>query len=168
MKQKLGVYAGTFDPLTTGHLWMIEQGAKLFDQLVVAIGINPEKRCMFSVDERLAMLKESIKQLPNIRVETFTNQYLISYAQSIKAEFIVRGIRSGSDYEYERAMRNINGDLDPKITTIFLMPPRDIAEVSSSLVKGFIGPQGWEKLVKDYVTEPVFKKLKEKHGSQKP
>ncbi len=144
---------------------MIEQGTKMFDHVVVAIGVNPEKRCMFSVEERLMMLKESTKQFSNIRLETFTNQFLISYARSIKAGFIIRGIRSESDFEYERVMRNINGDLDSKITTVFLMPPRGIVEVSSSLVKGLIGPKGWEGLVKDYVPQPVFKKLKEKNSA---
>lgn len=163
MKEKLVVYAGTFDPLTIGHLWMIEQGAALSDKLIVAIGINPEKRCMFSVDERLAMLRQSVKQFPNVEVSSFTNQFLIAYAQSVGAQFVLRGIRTESDYEYERVMRNINGDLNSGITTVFLMPPRGIAEVSSSMVKGLIGPEGWETIVKGYLPEPAFDKLKESH-----
>ena len=90
----------------------------------------------------------------------FTNQYLINYARGIGAQFILRGIRCESDYEFERVMRNVNGDFDPHITTVFLMPPRDIAEVSSSMVKGLIGPEGWEAIVKQYVPAPVFKRLK--------
>jgi pantetheine-phosphate adenylyltransferase len=168
MKEKLVVYAGTFDPLTIGHLWMIEQGAALSDKLIVAIGINPEKRCMFSVDERLEMLRQSVKQFPNVEVSSFTNQFLIAYAQSVGAQFVLRGIRTESDYEYERVMRNINGDLNSGITTIFLMPPRGIAEVSSSMVKGLIGPEGWETVVKGYLPEPVFEKLKEaRHAKSK-
>jgi pantetheine-phosphate adenylyltransferase len=163
MTERLAVYAGTFDPLTIGHLWMIEQGAMLFDRLVVAIGINPEKRCMFSVDDRIEMLRQSVGQFPNVEVSFFTNQFLIAYAQSVSAQFVLRGIRTESDYEYERVMRNINGDLDSKITTVFLMPPRGIAEVSSSMVKGLIGPQGWETIVKGYLPEPVLEKLKEAH-----
>lgn len=161
MSGKLAVYAGTFDPPTIGHLWMIEHGADLFDRLVVAIGINPEKRCVFSVDDRLEMLRQSVKMLPNTDVSSFTNQFLIGYAHSIGARFILRGIRTESDYEYERVMRNINGDLNSGIVTVFLMPPRGIAEVSSSMVKGLIGPEGWEAIVKNYLPEPVFKKLKE-------
>ncbi len=163
MKERIAVYAGTFDPLTIGHLWMIEQGATLFDRLIVAIGINPDKRCVFSVDERLSMLQESVKQFQSVEVTSFTNKFLISYAQSMGAKFVLRGVRTESDYEYERVMRNINGDLNAKITTVFLMPPRKIAEVSSSMVKGLIGPDGWETIVKDYLPEPVFKKLKEAH-----
>ncbi len=161
MEKRLAVYAGTFDPLTTGHLWMIEQGAAVFDKLIVAIGINPEKRCMFSVDERLDMLRRSVERFPNVEVDSFANQFLIAYAQSVGAQFVLRGIRTESDYEYERTMRNINGDLNPRITTIFLIPPRGIAEVSSSMVKGLIGPEGWEKIVRSYLPEPVFEKLKE-------
>lgn len=163
------VYAGSFDPLTIGHLWMIEQGAQLFDKLVVAIGINPDKKYAFTLDERLQMLRASTKQYKNVKVEAYSNQFLITYAQSIGATFILRGIRSQTDYEYERVMRNINGDLDQHITTIFLMPPRGIAEVSSSMVKGLIGPEGWEKIVKDYVPKAVFDKLvKAYHAQPKP
>lgn len=163
MKEKLAVYAGTFDPLTIGHLWMIKQGAALFDKLIVAIGINHEKRCMFSVDDRLEMLRRSVKQFFNVEVSSFTNQFLIAYAQSVGAQFVLRGIRTESDYEYERVMRNINGDLNSGITTVFMMPPRGIAEVSSSMVKGLIGPEGWETIVKGYLPQPVFDKLKEAH-----
>ena len=147
-KKRLGVYAGSFDPLTIGHIWMIEQGVSLFDRLMVAIGINPEKRYTFPLEERLDMLRESLRRFRNVQVVSFSNRYLIDYAQSIGATHILRGIRSESDYEYERTMRNINGDLDPGIVSVFLMPPRDIAEVSSSMVKGLVGPKGWQKVVR--------------------
>jgi pantetheine-phosphate adenylyltransferase len=158
-KKRLGVYAGSFDPLTVGHLWMIEQGVALFDELVVAIGINPEKRYTFTVEDRLGMLREALRPFRNLSVTSFSNSYLIDYAQEIGATHILRGIRSGSDYEYERTMRNINGDLDAGICTIFLMPPRDIAEVSSSMVKGLIGPKGWRRVVRKYVPEPVYQHI---------
>ena len=158
-QKRLGVYAGSFDPLTIGHVWMIQQGVRLFDRLTVAVGINPEKQYQFSLADRLAMLRESLQQHRNVSVTSFSNRYLIDYAQSIKATHILRGIRSESDYEYERTMRNINGDLDPEICTVFLMPPRDIAEVSSSMVRGLVGPNGWQKVVRKYVPEPVYRRL---------
>ena len=158
-KKRLGVYAGSFDPLTVGHLWMIQEGVNLFDRLIVAVGINPEKRYTFSLAERLSMLRESLKRCRNLSVTSFSNRYLIDYAQSIGATHILRGIRSESDYEYERTMRNINGDLDPGIVSVFLMPPRDIAEVSSSMVKGLVGPKGWQKVVRKYVPEPVYRRF---------
>lgn len=161
MSEKLAVYAGTFDPLTFGHLWMIEQGALLFDHLHVAIGTNPEKKFMFSADERLALLQESTLQIPNVSRNIFPHQFLTRYAKSVGANIILRGIRNASDYEYERTMRNINGDLNSEITTVFLMPPREIAEISSSTVKGLLGPGGWEEIVGKYVPLPVLEKLKE-------
>ena len=164
MSDRLAVYAGSFDPLTIGHLWMIEQGVRLFDRFIVAVGINPDKANTFTVEERLVMLRESTHQFSNLSVASFTNRYLIEYAQSIGATHILRGIRSESDYEFERTMRNINGDLDRGICTVFLMPPRNIVEVSSSMVKGLIGPVGWRKVVKNYVPAPVYQRLLALHA----
>ena len=163
VSRKLGVYAGSFDPITVGHLWMIEQGVRLFDQLVVAIGINPDKKYTFSLEERLSLLGASTRHLKNLKVTSYSNRYLIDYGQSIKATHILRGIRSESDYEFERTMRNINGDLDAGICTVFLMPPRNIAEVSSSMVKGLIGPSGWKKVVRSYVPTPVYRRFLQIH-----
>jgi pantetheine-phosphate adenylyltransferase len=162
-RRRVGVYAGSFDPPTIGHLWMIEQGERLFDRLIVAVGVNPEKKYTFSVEARLEMLRESTKQFRNVFVASFSNRYLIHYAQSVGATHILRGIRSESDYEFERTMRNINGDLDADICTVFLMPPRGIAEVSSSMVRRLIGPVGWPKIVRKYVSPAVYQKLLEHH-----
>ena len=167
MSEQSAVYAGSFDPPTTGHLWMIRQGAELFDKLQVAVGVNPDKRSMFEVADRLQMLREISKDLPNVTVASFTNQFLVRYAQSIGARFILRGIRGPADFEFERAMRNINADHAPDISTVFLMPPREIAEVSSSFVKGLIGPEGWEALVQGYVSPPVFERIRS-HRAGKP
>jgi pantetheine-phosphate adenylyltransferase len=161
---RTGIYAGSFDPLTIGHLWMIEQGARLFNHLIVAVGSNPEKKCAFTMDERLTMLRASTRSIRNVSVTEFSNSYLIHYARSVGATHILRGIRSQADYEFERAMRNINGDLDPKICTVFLLPPRDIAEISSSMVKGLIGPRGWKALVRRYVPVPVYRHLLRHHS----
>src|ERR1041384_6124091 len=140
---------------------MVEQGVALFDRLIVAVGINPDKRYTFPLEDRLAMLRESLKRFRNLFVPSFSNLYLIDYAQQIGATHILRGIRSESDYEYERTMRNINGDLDPAICTVFLMPPRNIAEVSSSMVKELVGPKGWQRIVRRYVPEPVYRRVVE-------
>lgn len=155
------VYAGTFDPITNGHLWMIEQGAKLFDKLEVAIGENPEKKCMFSLKERLDIIDETIKPFSNVEISAFENQFLMSYAKLVGAQFVLRGIRSIGDYEYERTMRYVNSDFNTTVTPVFLIPPRGIAEISSSMVKGLIGPEGWEEVVQKYVSPFVFCKLKE-------
>ena len=156
---KKGVYAASFDPPTNGHLWMIEQGSKLFDLLVVAIGVNPDKEYTFPLDTRVEMLRKITKQYPNISVDTFENQFLVNYAKSVEACYILRGIRSEGDYEYERVMRYINSDLDSNILTVFLIPPREIAEISSSFVKSLVGPEGWEKTIKKYVPRSVYEKF---------
>lgn len=161
---KKAVYAGSFDPITNGHLWMVERASHLFDELIVAIGENPEKKCTFSLDERLRVLRDSVKGIVNITVSSFENQFLVNYAKTVGAQFILRGIRDSRDYEFERGMRHINDDLQSQITTVFLIPPREIAEVSSSLVKGLVGPKGWQEIVRRYVPPPVYDLLITRHG----
>jgi pantetheine-phosphate adenylyltransferase len=156
---KRAVYAGSFDPVTNGHLWMIREAVELFDELVVAVGVNPDKHCTFTVEERVDMLKAVTRGFNKLKVDVFGNQFLVNYAQSVEANYIVRGVRTASDYEYERTMRYINNDLHPDITTIFLMPPREYAEVSSTMVKGLVGPRGWETVIRQYVPDPVYRKL---------
>jgi pantetheine-phosphate adenylyltransferase len=159
--KKVAVYAGTFDPVTLGHLWMIEQGSILFDTLIIAIGMNPEKQCFFSLEDRMKLLKEATGNFTNIKIGDFSGQFLIRYTESVGARFMLRGIRDAADYEYEKTLRHINSDISPDITTVFLMPPRQIAEVSSSIVKGLVGSEGWEKVLSKYVPECVLQKLKQ-------
>lgn len=156
---RIAVYAGSFDPLTNGHVWMIERGLRLFDRLIVAIGTNPQKTYSFSIEDRLELLKASLPKSDRMEIAHFDNRYLVDYAAEKDAAYILRGIRTADDYEYERVMRHINADLAPAIDTVFLMPPRDIAELSSSMVKGLIGPDGWEETVRRYVPAPVFDAL---------
>jgi len=150
------VYAGSFDPVTNGHMHMIREGARLFDELVVAIGSNPDKRYTFTLDERLEFLRQSVAGIPNVKLDHFENMFLVDYANTIEAEYILRGIRNPNDYEYERGMRHINEDMNPRVVTVFLIPPRQISEVSSSFVKGLVGPRGWERVVKDYLPPPIY------------
>jgi pantetheine-phosphate adenylyltransferase len=153
--RRRAVYAGSFDPITNGHMYMIREGARLVDELVVAIGINPDKRYTFTLEQRINFLKRCTGGIANVRLDHFSNLFLVDYAKKIKADYILRGIRNPNDYEYERAMRYINEDLNPKVTSVFLVPPREISEVSSSFVKGLVGPRGWEKVVRDYVPAPI-------------
>ena len=158
------VYAGSFDPPTNGHLWMISQGLALFDRLVVAIGQNPSKNYVFSTEERVGLLRSSIPSCERLTITHFDNRYLVDYAKEVGAEFILRGIRSPGDYEYKRVMRHINSDMAPDINTVFLMPPREMAELSSSMVMGMVGPEGWGKTVRRYLPSPVFDALVTKHS----
>ncbi len=156
------VYAGSFDPPTRGHVFMMEKGSALFDRLIVAVGINPEKKYTFSLQERIEMLRACTAQFDNVAVDSFEGEYLVNYAGSVGADYILRGIRSHQDYEFERAMRNVNEDLNPRVTTVFLMPPREVCEISSSFVKGMVGVRGWREAVRPYVPQPVFEKLLER------
>jgi pantetheine-phosphate adenylyltransferase len=162
---RTAVYAGSFDPPTNGHLWMIQRGLELFDRLIVAIGSNPSKTYSFTVDERLRLLRDSLPPCERLEIAHFDNRYLVDYANTMDAGYILRGIRSPHDYEYERVMRHINADMAPEITTIFLMPPRDIAELSSNMIKGLTGPEGWEATVRRYVPPAVFEALAKRSSS---
>jgi pantetheine-phosphate adenylyltransferase len=160
---RVAVYAGTFDPVTIGHIWMIEQGIRLFDKVIIAVGLNPDKKPDFLLEDRIQLLEKSTTGYKNIVIKQYYNKYLVKYAHEVGARYILRGIRNSGDYEYERTWRLVNGDLSPDITTVFLMPPREIAEISSSTVKGLIGPEGWEDIVRKYVPECVLEKLKERY-----
>jgi pantetheine-phosphate adenylyltransferase/8-oxo-dGTP diphosphatase len=153
------VYAGSFDPLTEGHMYMIREGARLFDILVVALGVNPAKHCTFSVADRLAVIRESVGDIPNVEVDEFGAAYLVQYAASVGAGYILRGLRSQQDYEFESTMRHVNADINGEITTVFLMPPREFREISSSFVKGLVGPEGWKDVVRPYVPPAVYRLL---------
>lgn len=154
------VYAGSFDPPTNGHVWMIERGARLFTRLVIAVAKHPEKVYTFPLEQRLGWLEEICTPHGNVEVADIQNRFLAHYARDIGAEHILRGIRDEEDYRYERGMRYINSDLNADVTTVFLMPPRGLGQVSSSFVKGMIGPTGWEPIVEGYVPGCVYKDLR--------
>ena len=156
---KVCVYAGSFDPPTMGHMYMIEKGAELFERLIVSVGINPKKAYTFGVEERLELLRKCTEGLDNVEVDSFEGQFLVRYAESKGAGYVLRGIRSEEDYRFEHAMRNVNEDLAPAVTTVFLVPPREICEISSSFIKGLVGVEGWQEVVKPYVPAPVYEKL---------
>ena len=160
------IYAASFDPPTNGHLWIIEQGSLLFEKLIIAVGTNPQKtgKYSFSLDERLSMLKEISNNYKNVEVVYCGKKFTVDFAKSFDAQYLLRGIRNDSDYESEKAMRYINGDLDSKIIPVFLMPPRELAEISSSMVKGLIGYDNWKEAVKKYVPQEVYKMILEKNA----
>lgn len=132
------IYPGSFDPVTNGHLDIIERGCKLFDEIIIAILVNPEKRPFFTIEERREILNEVLKEIDRascvIRVDDFEG-LLVQYALAQKANAIVRGIRAISDYEYELQMALMNRRLEPSIETVFMMPAEKYSYVSSRLVK---------------------------------
>jgi pantetheine-phosphate adenylyltransferase len=157
------VYAGSFDPPTNGHVYMISQGARLFDELIVAVGVNPDKQYAFTLEHRIEFLTEITQSYDNVRVTSFSKKYLVHYAEEMQADALLRGIRNSEDLIFEQTMRNVNSDMNPKITSIFLMPPRHLGDISSSFVKGLVGPDEWQDLVSRFVPEVVLKALVAKH-----
>lgn len=137
----VAIYPGSFDPITKGHLDLIERGSRLVDKLVVAILRNEEKRVLFSIEERIEMLEEVVSQFDNVEVASF-NGLLVDYAAESGAKLIFRGIRAVSDYEYELQMALMNRRLRPEIETVFLMAGEAYSFVSSRLVKEVISLGG--------------------------
>lgn len=161
--KRTAVYAGSFDPPTNGHLWMIRQGAALFDELVVALAVNPDKPGFFSRDERLTVLREMLEDLPeNVRVEAVNHGFLVDFAREVGATYLLRGMRNTIDFEYEKPMARMNARMEPEIHSVFLMPPSELEEVSSSFVRGFVGVPGWERWVKACVPSCVYRLIEER------
>ncbi len=158
MNEGIAIYPGSFDPPTNGHLDLIQRGSKIFEELVVAILRNSEKSPMFSVAERLEMLRALTADLKNVRIDTF-NGLMVEYAKSIDAVCILRGIRAISDYEYELQMALMNRKLEPTLETVFMMPADKYSYVSSRLVREVAQAGG---PVKGLVPEVVEQKLREK------
>ena len=156
------IYPGSFDPVTNGHLDIIERSCKLFDEIIIAILINPEKQPFFTIQERREMLNEVLKGVDKstckLRVDAFEG-LLVEYALAQKADAIVRGIRAISDYEYELQMALMNRRLEPSIETVFMMPAETYSYVSSRLVKEVFHLGG--KLT-GLVPAQVQKRMKEK------
>lgn len=131
---KLAVYPGSFDPLTNGHVDIIERGSRIFDSIIVAVLGNTEKKPLFSVSERVSILKTVFKQTPNVEVDTFDG-LLVEYARRKQASVLVRGLRAVSDFEYEFQMALMNRHLAPGLETVFMMPAEQYTYISSRLIK---------------------------------
>jgi pantetheine-phosphate adenylyltransferase len=160
MKKRLAIYPGSFDPVTNGHLDIIERGLKLFDRIVVAVLINPAKQPLFTVEERLDLLRQSLAHLSNVEVHT-SEGLLVDYAVQNGAEAILRGMRAVSDFEHEFQMALMNRRLNRKIETVFLMTGLRWIFTSSSIIKEAAAFGGQ---IKELVPEVVFEKLKEKYS----
>jgi pantetheine-phosphate adenylyltransferase len=131
---RLAVYPGSFDPLTNGHVDIIERGSRLFDQIVVAVATNQEKTALFSVDERVGIIREVFRHRPNVQVDTFDG-LLVEYATRKEASALVRGLRAVSDFEFEFQMALMNRRLSPQLETVFMMPAEQYTYISSRLIK---------------------------------
>ncbi|WP_458627435.1 pantetheine-phosphate adenylyltransferase [Winogradskyella sp. PC D3.3] len=137
---KRAIFPGSFDPITNGHYDIIERGIKLFDEVVVAIGINADKKYMFSLEERKAFIKEAFKGTPNVKVVTYKG-LTIDFCKEIDAQFILRGLRNPADFEFEKAIAHTNRRLS-KIETVFLLTAAKTSFISSSIVRDVIRNNG--------------------------
>ncbi len=153
---KIAVYPGSFDPITNGHLDVIERAAKMFDRVLVGVAMNAGKEAMFSLAERTAMATEAVAGIENVTVESFEG-LLVSYARQVNADVLVRGLRAVSDFEFEFQMALMNRRLDAHLETIFLMPKEQYTFISSRVVKE-VAALGGE--VNDFVPPVVQQALK--------
>ena len=159
MKTSIAIYPGSFDPVTNGHLDLIERGEKMFDLVIVAVLRNAEKAPLFSVNERVEMLRDVTKQWPSVEIDVFDG-LLVDYARKRGAGVILRGIRAVSDYEYELQMALMNRKLEPRLETVFMLPGEPYSFLSSKLVREiahFGGPL--KGLVPDVVEQRIRAKI---------
>lgn len=159
---KKALYAGSFDPFTNGHLWLIHDAAQLFDELIIGLGTNPDKDYLFSNKERFNLIQELLQNYSNIKIMDLSNDLIVDYAKRIGVKYLVRGIRNSTDLEFEQRVLNVNLDINSEVKTIFLIPPKEYSNISSNLIKGLMKSKDWEKIVKKYVPELVLEKLRNK------
>ncbi len=166
MKQIVAIYPGSFDPVTNGHLDLINRGCKLFDRLIVAIARNPEKDdSLFSLEERIEMLKAMTADLENVTVDSFDG-LLMTYCIRKNANAVLRGIRAVSDYEFELQMALMNRKIEPRVETVFMMPAEKYSYLSSRIVReiaAFGGPLAG--LVPELVEEHLRRKVAGKRAA---
>lgn len=155
---KLGVYPGTFDPFTNGHLDLVSRGIRIFDELIIAVAPSQSKKPLFSLEERIALIKESVAHLKNVRVDIF-NTLLVDYVRDKRGTAIIRGLRAVSDFEYELQIALMNRRLDHNSETVFMMPSEEYSFLSSTIVKEVASFGG---VVSGLVPPPVEMALKEK------
>jgi pantetheine-phosphate adenylyltransferase len=156
MTKTIGIVAGSFDPITNGHVWLVKKAAALVDELHIVVGVNPSKRYYFDTKERVRQVRTVLlTELSTEKADTFVitshDGLLISYATRVGAQYIIRGIRDINDFTYEQQIQLVNKKIAQEVDTVYLIPPGEFTEVSSSTVKGLVGFDGWEKIVGGYV-----------------
>ena len=156
----IAVYPGTFDPVTNGHIDLVERSLTIFDELIVAIAVNPKKQPLFTIDERIDMFRKAIARYRRVRIEGFDG-LLVDYVKRKKAVGIIRGLRAVSDFEYEMQMALMNRRLDSNIETVFLMPNEEYSFITATIVKEAASYGGD---VSTLVPHLVVNKLRKKFG----
>ncbi|MFC2132108.1 pantetheine-phosphate adenylyltransferase [Bacteroidota bacterium] len=159
--KKIAIYPGTFDPITNGHIDVIERTAQMFDKVIVVVAINSQKTCLFTEEERFEMAKDSLRHIDNVLVDMHQG-LTVEYARKADATTIIRGIRAVSDYEYEFQIALMNRKLNPEVNTIFLLPHEKYTYLNSSIVREL---SRYGQDVSEFVPPVVAQKLKEKNIS---
>ena len=161
---RTAVYTGSFDPITLGHLDVIQRASRIFDGIVVGVGINPEKQPIFSLADRVQLVRESVADLPNVRVELFSG-LSVAFVREQGARVLLRGVRSLTDIDAEFTMTLANRKLDPAVETVFLMSDSQYSHISSSLLKQ-ITPLAADEALRQFVPQPVVAALRAKLASE--
>jgi len=156
--KKIAIYPGTFDPITNGHIDLIKRGLRIFDEVIIAITTAQKKKPLFTIKERLEMIRIAVRNFKNVRVESFDG-LLVEYARSKKGIAVIRGLRAVSDFEYELQMALMNRRLDLKVETVFMMPSEEYSFLTSTMIKEVASFGG---SVKGLVPAVVEKALKER------
>lgn len=157
---KRAIYPGSFDPVTLGHMDIISRASRVVDELIVAVLINSAKKPLFSVEERVSMLEEMTKDIPNVKVKSFDG-LLVDYARNEKADFIIRGLRAVTDFEYELQIAQSNHIINPHVDTLFLTTSLEYAYLSSTIVKEIASYGGdISKFVPEQLKERIYAKYK--------
>ena len=159
---RIAVYTGSFDPITLGHLDVITRASRIFDRLVIGVGINPDKQPLFSLEERVGLVQAAVAGLPNVRVELFSG-LAVAFVREQGAQVLLRGVRSLTDIEAEFTMTLANRKLDPTVETVFLMSDSQYSHISSSLLKQ-ITPLADDEALLKFVPPPVVAPLRRTLG----
>jgi len=154
------MYPGSFDPITNGHVDVIERASQLFDRVTVLIGVNSKKTPMFSEEERLEMAIEALVHLPNVTVAVHSG-LIVEYARDNAVDVIIRGLRAVSDFEYEFQIALMNRKLEPEITTLFMMPHEQYTYLNSSIIREL---GRYDQDISAFVPAGVSRRMKERHG----
>lgn len=139
--EKIALFPGSFDPITKGHYEIVLKGLELFDKIIIGVGVNSSKKTLYSVEQRIAMIQQVFSQYPQISVVPYEG-LTVAFCKSVNAGFILRGLRSGLDFEYEQSIAFANKELDPDIETVFLLSSPSYSNISSTIVRDIIANKG--------------------------
>jgi pantetheine-phosphate adenylyltransferase len=158
---RIAINAGSFDPVTYGHMWVFDEAAKLFDKVYICVGTNVNKigKYKYPPEDRVKLIQDLVA--PNVEVKYINLKLLAAFAQEVNANYIIKGVRDEVDFKDERKQHYANNILNPNLQTILIMPPKELEEVSSSFVKSFIGYDNWDVHIQKFVHPSVAKYMLE-------